>query len=212
MARRTPQEAIIQDVITVALRQRRFRLVAIAVALALLAGSAIWSHRTTPPDPAPLDGQTVTVDRVVDGDTLIVSGSGFVNERLRLLGIDAPEVAHPDFDHDAHFGPEAKRYLTQRLAGKTVTLKFDATEKRDRFGRLLGYVYLGDSDCINVDLVRDGMAYADRRFKTMLAGTLEQNENNARTKGIGLWKGLKPRDMPEWRQRWFSDRDRGTAK
>ncbi|MDB5325923.1 MAG: nuclease [Phycisphaerales bacterium] len=217
MAQRTPPEAIARDAVSIALRQRRIRLVGIGLAIVTLGCTSIWSHRNAPPDPSKWEGMPVVVDRVIDGDTIVISGDGFNHERLRLRGIDAPEVAHPEHEHDDHFGPEARRYLEDRLtkardAGKPITLKFDGTERRDRYDRILGYVYLGDSDCINVDLVRDGMAYVDRRFKSMLQSTLEQDETNARTKGIGVWQDLKPEDMPEWRQRWLAKLNRVPAK
>lgn len=213
MAQRSLPEVIARDAVSSALRQHRVRRIGIGLAIAILVGTSVWSHRSTPPDPSQWDGMPIVIDRVIDGDTLVISGDGFNQERLRLRGIDAPEVVHPDYDHDDHFGPEARRYLDNRLAkaraaGKPITLKFDGTERRDRYGRILGYVYVGDSDCVNVDLVRDGMAYVDRRFKTMLTGTLEQTENAARAKGTGLWKDLKKSNMPAWRQKWLETKGR----
>ena len=208
MVRRTLNDAALQDVVAMALRQRRNRGGWVAAALVVLIGSAVWSHYHNPADPSRWDGRSVVCERVIDGDTIVVSGPGIDHERLRLRGIDAPEVVHPGLDHDAYFGVEARRYLAGRLTGRPVLLKFDGTEKRDPYGRLLGYVYLGDSDCVNVDLVRDGMAYVDRRFKTLLESALDQSETAARTHGVGLWKDLKNADMPEWRQKWLEKRGR----
>ena len=217
MAQRTLPEAIVRDAVSIALRHRRIRLIGIGLAIVILVGTSVWSHQTTAPDPSQWDGMPIVIDRVIDGDTLVISGDGFSKERLRLRGIDAPEVVHLDYDHDDHFGREARNYLEDRVAkaradGTKITLKFDGTEKRDRYDRILGFLYFGDSDCINLDLVRDGRAYVDRRFKTMLQSTMEQNETNARTKGIGLWKDLKATDMPMWRQRWLENLNRGPAK
>ena len=207
MARRNdPTAMIVQQAITMALRQRRNRGVWVAVALVLLVGTMLWSHYRTQPDPSQWDGRTATVQRVVDGDTIVVDVPGG-HETVRLIGVDAPEIAHKGAvgsPIDSYFGPEAKRYLTDALAGRTITLKFDGTEKRDRYQRLLGYVYLNDTDCVNVMLVRDGYAYVDRRFKNMLQATLDQSETQARTRGVGLWKNVKPEQMPVWRQKWLA--------
>ncbi|HEX8322274.1 MAG TPA: thermonuclease family protein [Tepidisphaeraceae bacterium] len=200
--RRSTRDAVVQDVVTMALRQRRNRGVWIAVALLVVVGSAVWSHFRNPADPSKWDGQSVIVRRVVDGDTIVVDGPGMENEHVRLRGVDAPEVAHGG-QPDMHFGPQAKQYLAGRLTGKPITLKFDGTEKRDRYQRLLGYVYLDETDCVNVALVRDGMAYVDRRFKTMLQSQLEQSETQARNKGVGLWKDVTTEQQPPWRQKWL---------
>ena len=188
-----------------ALRQRRYRGWAVAAAVLFLVGSAVYSHWHAKPDPSSAESAGDThVDRVIDGDTIVVSGPGMTNEHLRLRGVDAPEVKHPGLNQDAYFGPESRSYLTSRLAGKTVILKFDGTEKRDRYQRLLAYVYLGDGDCVNLDLVRDGMAYVDRRFKTVLQGQFDQLETTARNKRVGLWAGVKDADEPAWRQKWLA--------
>ena len=195
-----------------ALRQRRHRGVWVAVALLAIVISAVWSHFNNPADPAKWEGQDgVTVERVIDGDTIVVNGPGMDKEHVRLRGVDAPEVAH-GAQAEMHFGNEAKRYLADKLTGKTVTLKFDGTEKRDRYDRMLAYVYLNESDCVNVALVRDGMAYVHRQYKTMLQSTLDQAETQARTRGTGLWKDVQDKDMPPWRQKWLEKRGSRAAE
>lgn len=177
----------------------------IALALVLLVGTMLWSHYRSKPDPSQWDGESATIDRVVDGDTIVITAPGMEHEHLRLRGIDAPEIVHPGLATDAYFGRDAKDYLSRLLPPNTkVTLKFDGTEKRDRYQRLLGYVYLADADCVNVKIVRDGYAYVDRRFKTMLQATLDQSETQARARGAGLWKNVKPDQMPAWRQKWLA--------
>lgn len=185
-----------------ALRQRRNRGAWIVVALLALVGSAIWSHYHNPADPAKWDGQSAVVERVVDGDTIVVTGQGMDKESVRLLGIDAPEVARAG-KPSMHFGDQAKAYLAGRLSGKPITLKFDGTEQRDQYGRMLAYIYLNDSECVNVALVRDGMAYAHRNYPNALQGTLEQTETQARAKDIGLWRDVTDEQQPAWRQKWL---------
>ena len=105
---------------------------------------------------AATDG-TATVARVIDGDTIVVRIAGS-EEHVRLLGIDTPETHKQDTPVEC-FGPEASDRMNALLpAGTTVRLVRDV-EARDRYGRLLAYVYR-DRDGLFVDLamVTDGYA------------------------------------------------------
>lgn len=92
------------------------------------------------------------VERVVDGDTFIIEGG----ERVRLIGVDTPETVHPGKPVEP-FGPEASSFTAARLAGKRVRLELDVQE-RDRYGRLLAYVFLEDGTFLNMELVGMGLA------------------------------------------------------
>ncbi len=103
------------------------------------------------------------VDRIVDGDTIDVIIDGEV-ERVRLIGIDTPEVAREAFaDRPAQvaecFGDEASAYVASLLAeGDPVRLERDVVP-RDDFGRLLAYVYrASDGVFVNYEIVRQGYA------------------------------------------------------
>jgi micrococcal nuclease len=87
-----------------------------------------------------------TVVRVIDGDTVELSG----HERLRLLGIDAPEYGEPYYD-------SAKAYLAQVVLGRQVRVGF-GSRRRDGYGRLLGYIYM-DTILINAAILRRGFAW-----------------------------------------------------
>lgn len=71
---------------------------------------------------------------IVDGDTARMNSAEFTNERVRFIGMDTPERGRPYFN-------EASGYASTALLGKQVYLEFDV-ERRDRFGRLLAYVWL----------------------------------------------------------------------
>ena len=94
---------------------------------------------------------------VSDGDTFTVS-VGDSREKVRLIGIDTPETKHPTKGVQC-WGPEASEFTTRTLAvGTRVRLVRDV-EARDRYGRLLAYVYLADSNVFfNLELVRLGFA------------------------------------------------------
>ncbi|MFC1885181.1 thermonuclease family protein [Thermodesulfobacteriota bacterium] len=89
---------------------------------------------------------------VYDGDTILLQNG----QRVRYLGIDAPEIDHEGRDSDfmAH---EAKEFNRRILAGKKVRLVYDE-EKTDRYGRSLAYVFIGKDKMVNGILVRRGLA------------------------------------------------------
>jgi endonuclease YncB( thermonuclease family) len=68
---------------------------------------------------------------------------------------------------------------------------------------LLAYVYLSDLDCLNLDMVRDGRAYADRRYRHTFRPQFELAEAEARKKQRGLWKDLTEEQIPPWRREWL---------
>ena len=124
------------------------------------------------------------VVHIEDGDTIDVRIGDRV-ERVRYIGIDAPEVPHHGLDGTR--GGEAARRLNRALArGRRVSLELDA-EERDHYGRLLAYVWVGDR-MINLEMVRRGYA----RVLTIPPNVryerwFEQAESEARVASRGLW-------------------------
>lgn len=167
------------------------RLLAVALAagalLVALAGCA------DPPTPEAVAvpgggvGLAATVVHVVDGDTLDVELAG-APERVRLLGIDTPETVKPGHPVDC-FGPEASARTKALLpAGTAVVLQRDA-EPRDRYGRLLVYLWRrADGLFVNASLVADGFADTlsiepNTAHRAELAG----DRAAARAAARGLW-------------------------
>lgn len=109
------------------------------------------------------------VTHIADGDTFNLKGS----HRVRLIGIDCPEIAHPDKDPPTRAQPwsaEAMAFTKARLNGQTVRIEFDPEyDAEDHYGRWLCWVYYRDRDgvekLLNEELLRQGLAYAydDRR-------------------------------------------------
>ena len=127
------------------------------------------------------------VERVVDGDTIVIRIGG-KSESVRLIGIDTPETVKPGAPVDC-FGPEASAYTKSLLhEGDIVTVNRDV-EARDKYHRLLGYIYRArDQLFINMDLVSSGMARAKRYPpNTAMANQFEAAEALANKNNIGLW-------------------------
>lgn len=133
--------------------------------------------------------ESAVVIRVVDGDTLVVDrGNG--DERVRLVGVDTPETVAPNSPVEC-FGPEASAYVTDLLAGESVSLDPDPSQAdADRYGRLLRYVWVatdaGEWSSIEVLLLSGGFAEPYRDTHSRKAG-FDALGADAMAAGKGLW-------------------------
>jgi endonuclease YncB( thermonuclease family) len=112
------------------------------------------AERAAWPD-APKDAVAAKVERVVDGDTFIAGVKGR-RERIRVIGVDTPESVDPNRP-DEPYGEEASNFAKHYLDGATVRLAGDV-EPRDRYGRMLAYVWLEDGTFWNALLAAEGYA------------------------------------------------------
>ena len=135
----------------------------------------------------PESSREYVVERVVDGDTIIVRGVG----RIRLIGVDTPETVHPRRPVE-FFGREASAFTKRMLEGKRVRLEYD-WERTDRYGRTLAYVRLLDGTLLNAEIIRQGYGHAYTRFPFRYLDEFRRYEREAREAGRGLWGG-QPRD------------------
>ena len=156
-------------------------------AVGLLVGGGDWlGDGEDESDQGPAAGESAKAEvlRVVDGDTIEVSVDGQVQD-VRYIGVDTPESVTPGEPVEC-FGRRAGAFNERLVGGREVTLRFDR-ELRDRYGRLLAYVYVG-SRLVNAELVRRGYA----RTLTVApndsrAGLLARLEREAGQAGRGLW-------------------------
>lgn len=134
------------------------------------------------PPPSPPAAGLVLVERVIDGDTIVIEGG----ERVRYIGMDCPEMRGWNGRPEPYAQTATKRNR-QLVDGKKVRLTKDVSE-RDRFGRLLRYVYV-DNLFVNAQLVRDGLAYAfPLHPDTSKAAEFERLEAEARRLRRGIWQ------------------------
>ena len=126
------------------------------------------------------------VVRAVDGDTLVVRMTGGSEERVRLIGINAPESVDPQ-KTDECFGAQASQRLHELLDGKDIELIPEPQDDRDAFGRLLRYVSLGNID-IGAEMIRGG--YAESycyRYPHPRCDTYDALQRAAVTTKAGMW-------------------------
>ncbi|MBS9767065.1 MAG: thermonuclease family protein [Flavobacteriaceae bacterium] len=125
--------------------------------------------------------QYTEVVRVIDGDTFEILGG----EKVRMIGINAPELSDV-------YGFEAKRYLKQLIDQKQVILKQDTKSKnRDRYQRLLRYVYLDEVD-VNLKMIEDGFAFAYLKYKFEKSDSYRLAQLNSKENSRGvIWNKKK---------------------
>ena len=142
------------------------------------------------------DYSDILVRRVIDGDTLELEDG----ERVRLIGIDTPEMHEsPKLHRDSQrtkenistiqkLGAESCEFTRDLVEGKRVSLEFDV-EKRDRYDRLLAYVYLKDKTFVNAQIVKEGyanlMTYPPNvKYADLFRKLYQEARENKR----GLWR------------------------
>lgn len=169
-------------------------IVALLVGAAILIFGAVSQAddeaATALPGDLPAGATLAEVVRVSDGDTILVSVNG-TTERVRYVGVDAPEIAHPDDGIAAECGGvEASAANAALVDGVTVAIERDVSD-RDRFGRLLRHVWASDASgwfLVGERLVREGAVEA-RSYPpdTGRDRMLDAAERVARDARIGLW-------------------------
>ena len=158
---------------------RASRFVPVLLLLALVANAWAADHRV---GPRWLGGVVV---KVVDGDTIHVRLGDRV-EKVRYIGVNTPELRHPTQGEQA--GSREAREANRRLvASRQVRLELDA-RARDRYGRLLAYVWVGET-MVNAELVDQGYAQVmtvppNVRYQQLFL----RLQRDAREAGRGLWR------------------------
>lgn len=117
---------------------------------------------------------------IQDGDTITVLDENRMPLKIRLEGIDCPEMGQA-------FGKNAKQFVSDLCFDKMV--RIDAKGK-DRYGRTLGWVYLEDGKCINLLLVENGLAWHFKKYSK--DASLAEAEIEARIKKINIWSDSFP--------------------
>lgn len=157
------------------------RLLQLIVALILL-----WAiRRYWPADDGPTlppSAETGQVERVIDGDTLKLTDG----RTVRVIGVDTPETVRPNCPVEP-WGPEASAFTKRMVEDKPIRLELDGA-RRDRYGRTLAHVWVGDA-LLAEALLRAGLARAETQYSysPMRKVQFEAAESEARRAGRGIW-------------------------
>ena len=176
----------------------RARRVTVLLLLAVLIAPAVAGAEPCAMPRKPAGLATASVVRVVDGDTLVVRLADGRSTRVRMIGIDTPEM-HPSdkLTRDAQrssqdaaaiqaLGAKASAFTKKHLTGRKVEMERDATAL-DRYGRTLAYVWVGD-ELYNLVIVREGYAgLLTMPPNVKYADTLAACHRAAREGRRGLW-------------------------
>lgn len=134
-----------------------------------------------------------TVVKYDDGDTIMVDMNG-TTETLRFVGVDTPETHDPRKPVQC-YGPEASAYTKKLIsdAGGKVRLASDPmSTNRDRYDRLLRYIYLPDGRLVQDELLKSGHAFYYPYFPFAKAGQFAVEQAEAKRQNLGVWANCKP--------------------
>jgi micrococcal nuclease len=159
---------------------------ALAATLVVCALAAFAARRENAPAVPAAREERAVVLRAVDGDTLEVAIGGRT-EKIRLIGVDTPESVHPKKPVE-YYGKEASIFLRRLVGRKRVVLRDDAEARnRDRYGRLLRYVFLENGTLVNAEIIRRGYGHAYVKYPFSRMEEFRDLERQARRRGLGLW-------------------------
>lgn len=168
--------------------------------LIIVAWAAVAAVQTPTFSRSVTRSQAVLVKAVIDGDTIDVATIG----RVRLLGVDAPELGR-GYDTPAPFGREARDRLTQLVLHRWVRLEQEGVPL-DSYSRHLAYVLTEDGLCVNAALVRDGLARVSARVPLFRLGELQRAEAEAQAARRGMWGTAPPIPPPSYTRRSTASR------
>lgn len=183
---------------------RRPLISAIIVVLLILAyvdhrGYLGWQGE----DPTRYHDKVFTCTAVMDGDTIEIdiSDGRYSRTRVRMWGVDTPEIEESGRP-PGHFGREASAFTKEALLGRRLRLELAPGRTRDKYGRVLAYVYIEQTGKhFNAMLIQTGHGYADRRFEHPRMNIFAELEDQARSARRGLWVNITEDRMPAWRRR-----------
>jgi micrococcal nuclease len=173
-------------------RQKKKLLRAVLALVVFLIG-ALSAHLQNNPASVPVALQAgfYQVTQFDDGDTVIVDMGG-VEEKVRFIGVDTPETKDPRKPIQC-FGKAASAFTKNLIGDQPVKLESDPTNtNRDRYGRLLRYVYLPDGTFVNLEIIKQGYGFAYVSFPVQKLEEFKAAQVEARTNNRGLWAGCKP--------------------
>jgi micrococcal nuclease len=172
--------------------RHKFQLIlSIAIFLVIVATQSGWLKNGTKQLQQNQPG-LYSIDHYVDGDTIAIDMNGTI-ETIRFIGVDTPETHKPNTPVQC-YGPDAAAHTQEviRKFGK-VRLQADPLDtNRDRYGRLLRYVYLPDGTLLDEQIIQQGYGFAYLGFPFTKSGQFAADQKTAQAAKIGLWGACQP--------------------
>lgn len=126
-----------------------------------------------------------------DGDTISIDMDGQI-EKIRLIGVDTPETQDPRKAVQC-FGKAASQFTKELIGNDPVRLEADdLSTNRDRYDRLLRYVYIPDGRLVNEEIIKQGYGFAYTSFPFTKSEQFKLHETSARENNLGLWASCRP--------------------
>lgn len=174
---------------------KRRHKIAFSILSLLLAVAVFWlqNHPSSKVTKLAVQDQPglYSISHFTDGDTIAVNMNGHV-ENVRFIGIDTPETHKPNTPVQC-YGPAAAAFTKNTIGSQSVRLESDPLNTdRDRYNRLLRYVYLADGTLVNKKLVQNGYAFYYPYFPFSKSAEFEADQNAAMAAGKGLWGNCHP--------------------
>jgi len=172
-------------------KKQKKKLLSIVFAMILLGIVYLFGPSIDNKLPPPIASGTYNVIEVDDGDTIVVDMNG-IEETIRFIGVDTPETKDPRKPVQC-FGKAATQFTKDLIGDKPVRLEADPTNtNRDRYNRLLRYIYLQDGTLLNAKIIEEGYGFAYIGFPFEKMDEFSQKQNEARQNERGLWAGCEP--------------------
>lgn len=171
------------------------KLLTLVISLVIAGGTLLaqkqgWLHNVAQTVQQVQPG-TYKVVEFVDGDTITVDMNG-AKENIRFIGIDTPETHDPRKAVQC-FGTAAAAFTKNFIGTNNVRLESDPTNtNRDRYNRLLRYVYLPDGRLVNAEIIKAGYGFAYTSFPFTKSDDFIKYQTEAREQGKGLWGSCTP--------------------
>ncbi|MGD8374401.1 MAG: thermonuclease family protein [Candidatus Woesebacteria bacterium] len=182
---------------------RKNALTSIITLLIVLFASALYGMATDKVDitQAPEAGYYEVI-KFTDGDTITVSMNG-TEEKIRLIGVDTPETKKPNSPVQC-YGKEASSFTESLIGNNDVKLEADPVgDNRDRYDRLLRYVYLPDGTLVNKEIIGQGYGFAYLSFDFSKSDEFATAQEEAQNSKLGLWYACTPKE--ESSGRWQTE-------
>lgn len=172
-------------------RTKKKLINAVLALVVALAGLIVAQKAEVIQPPPQLEAGYYQVTKFDDGDTIIVNMNG-VEEKVRFIGVDTPETKDPRKPIQC-FGKAASAFTKNFIGSNPVKLEADPTNtNRDRYNRLLRYVYLPDGTLVNLEIIKQGYGFAYVSFPVQKLDEFRAAQKEAREANRGLWAGCKP--------------------